>query len=48
MSTAPDSGNDIVSNYYDDYKQTQAYIALTESKQVRKSIFIVAALLFCQ
>ncbi len=46
MSTAPDSGNDIVSNYYDDYKQTQAYIALTESKQVRKSIFIVAALLF--
>jgi hypothetical protein len=46
MSTAPDPGNDIVSNYYDDYKQTQAYIVLTESKQVRKSIFIIAALLF--
>jgi hypothetical protein len=46
MSTAPDPENDIVANYYDDYKQTQAYIVLTESKQVRKSIFIIAALLF--
>jgi hypothetical protein len=36
----------IVSEYYDDYKETQNYIFKTEGRKSRKMIFIVAIVLF--
>jgi hypothetical protein len=44
--TTESNSNDVVSNYYDEYKQNQEYILKLESRKVRNSIFIVAALLF--
>jgi len=48
QTTGDQPGNDqeIVSGYYDDYKQTQAEIFAVESKRVRNSIFWIAGLFF--
>ena len=41
-----EKSTDIVSGYYDDYKQTQKEIFRMEAIKVRNSIFWIAALLF--
>ena len=41
-----DDQQDIVSGYYDTYKQTQAEIFAAECRRVRNSIFWIAGLLF--
>jgi hypothetical protein len=44
--TPPGPETDVISGYYDDYKQTQAEIFQRESKRARNSILTVAILLF--
>ncbi len=41
-----DDQQDIVSGYYDTYKQTQSEIFAAECRRVRNSIFWIAGLLF--
>lgn len=42
----PGNDQDVISGYYENYKETQAYIFATDSKKVRNTLIWIGAILF--